>query len=97
MQKKRCAFVLLLCVLHDPFPSFSKGNKVDFHLAMSGDAAKTMYCNLVSELRKNHAEDKIMDGQFGAMMEVNIANDGPVTIELESLSKAATNQEPQNQ
>lgn len=54
---------------------------------MSGDAAKNMYEKLLSELKKGHSEDKIKDGQFGAMMEVNIANDGPVTIELESINK----------
>ena len=54
---------------------------------MSGDAAKNMYFDLLSELKKGHSEEKIKDGQFGAMMEVNIANDGPVTIELECLSQ----------
>ncbi len=53
---------------------------------MSGDAAKNMYEDLLVELRKQHAQDKIQNGQFGAMMEVNIVNDGPVTIELESVS-----------
>ena len=34
---------------------------------------------------------KIKEGQFGAMMEVNIANDGPVTIEIESLADKSKN------
>ena len=53
---------------------------------MSGDAAKTMYSDLLTELKKSCGEDRIKDGRFGAMMEVNIANDGPVTIELESMA-----------
>jgi len=59
---------------------------LDFHLAMSGEEAKTMYQDLLSEMRKGH--DKIQDGAFGAMMQVNIANDGPVTIELEQTASA---------
>ena len=60
---------------------------------MSGDAAKSMYVDLLTELKKGHSEDKIKEGQFGAMMEVSLANDGPVTIELEALNPAATNKE----
>ena len=71
-------------------PLIFQGNKLDFHLAMSGEAAKNMYFDLLSELKKGHCEEKIKDGQFGANMEVNIANDGPVTIELESLSQTST-------
>ena len=54
---------------------------------MSGDAAKNMYFDLLTELKKNHSEEKVKNGQFGAMMQVDISNDGPVTIELESLSQ----------
>ena len=55
---------------------------------MSGDAAKNMYFDLLTELKKNHSEEKVKNGQFGAMMQVDISNDGPVTIELESLSQS---------
>ena len=51
---------------------------------MSGDAAKNMYTELLTELKTHHNHEKIKDGRFGAIMEVNIANDGPVTIELEA-------------
>ena len=43
-----------------------------------------MYYALLDDLKKNYQEDKIMDGQFGAHMEVNIVNDGPVTLEIEA-------------
>ncbi len=81
----------VLCVSQFTLYHIMKGNKLDFHLAMGGDAAKNMYGDLVTELRKNYGvDDKIKDGKFGAMMQVNIANDGPVTIELESLSNSET-------
>ena len=66
----------VLCVSQFTLYHILKGNKLDFHLAMSGDAAKDMYSDLLSELRKGHSEEKIKDSQFGAMMEVNIANYG---------------------
>ena len=61
-----------------------QGNKVDFHLAMKGDGARDLFDDMVNEIGKNYCKDKIKTGQFGAMMTVNIENDGPVTIELES-------------
>jgi D-tyrosyl-tRNA(Tyr) deacylase len=76
----------VLCVSQFTLYHILKGNKLDFHLAMSGEPAKNMYYDLLSEVRKNYCEDGVKDGQFGATMEVNIANDGPVTIELESMS-----------
>jgi D-tyrosyl-tRNA(Tyr) deacylase len=64
--------------------AFLKGNKPDFHLAMGGDEARHLFDMLVEELKKGHVEDKIQTGVFGAMMKVQLENDGPVTIELES-------------
>ena len=60
---------------------------------MAGDDAKNMYHDLVSEVKKNYVDDKIKNRQFGALMEVNIANDGPVTIEIESMNKESPRQE----
>ena len=55
---------------------------------MTGDEAKDYYAQFLEELMKNHpgGADKIKNGQFGAMMQVHIQNDGPVTLELEALS-----------
>lgn len=74
----------VLCVSQFTLYHLMKGNKPDFHLSMSGDASKEFYLDFLSELRKNYCEDKIKDGQFGAMMQVVIQNDGPVTVEIES-------------
>ena len=54
---------------------------------MTGDEAKDYYAQFLEELMKNHpgGADKIKNGQFGAMMQVHIQNDGPVTLELEAL------------
>ena len=66
--------------------AFLKGNKPDFHLAMGGDQARDLFDQLVEELKKGHKAERIATGVFGAMMEVDLVNDGPVTIELDSES-----------
>lgn len=61
-----------------------KGNKPDFHHAMSGERANFLYNKLLDKLRTDYDPSRIKDGVFGAMMEVSIQNYGPVTIEIES-------------
>ncbi|KAG0040776.1 D-tyrosyl-tRNA(Tyr) deacylase [Podila clonocystis] len=61
-----------------------KGSKPDFHLSMKSDTSKQMYHDFLERLKKAYTTEKIKDGEFGAMMLVNIANDGPVTLELDS-------------
>jgi len=64
-----------------------KGNKPDFHCAMGGEQASTLFDLFVSELKKGYDQEKIQTGVFGAMMEVELVNDGPVTIEINSPEK----------
>ncbi|KAI8876562.1 D-tyrosyl-tRNA deacylase [Backusella circina FSU 941] len=61
-----------------------KGNKPDFHNAMKTEPAKAMYTQFLQKLAKSYDASKIQDGEFGAMMIVDISNDGPVTLELDS-------------
>jgi D-tyrosyl-tRNA(Tyr) deacylase len=62
-----------------------KGNKPDFHNAMSGPEAKILFDKLVESVRKAHPDpSKIQTGAFGEYMNVSIVNDGPVTIQLNS-------------
>uniref|UniRef100_A0A803LLS0 D-aminoacyl-tRNA deacylase n=1 Tax=Chenopodium quinoa TaxID=63459 RepID=A0A803LLS0_CHEQI len=61
-----------------------KGNKPDFHVAMPPQRAKPFYETVVENFRKSYNPDSIKDGIFGAMMKVNLVNDGPVTLQLES-------------
>lgn len=64
-----------------------KGNKPDYRHAMGGEAAERFYVEFLSQLRKQYKCDKIQNGKFGAMMQVNIQNDGPVTINVDSPQK----------
>lgn len=63
-----------------------KGAKPDFHGAAKGDEARNLY-NLVLEKVASgmpNGKEDIGDGVFGAMMDVALVNDGPVTIELDT-------------
>jgi len=74
----------VLCVSQFTLYTTLKGNKPDFHLAMEPTKSKELYESLLTRLRTLYQADKIHDGEFGAMMQVNIVNDGPVTIDIES-------------
>ncbi|KAJ6636845.1 D-aminoacyl-tRNA deacylase [Pseudolycoriella hygida] len=80
----------LLCISQFTLYNRLKGNKPDFHLAMQGTEAFNLYNTLLNKLREQYSEDKIKDGVFGAMMQVHIQNDGPVTIEIESPRSSET-------
>lgn len=66
-----------------------KGSKPDFHFAMAGEKALPMFNKFVELLKHNlgRGEEAVQTGAFGKYMEVEIINDGPVTIILESKMK----------
>ncbi|KAH0546377.1 D-aminoacyl-tRNA deacylase 1 isoform X1 [Cotesia glomerata] len=74
----------ILCVSQFTLYHILKGNKLDFHRAMPTSAAETFYKNFLEELKRKYKPEFIKDGKFGAMMNVQIENDGPVTLEIES-------------
>ncbi|KAJ1519698.1 hypothetical protein ONE63_004959 [Megalurothrips usitatus] len=74
----------ILCVSQFTLYYYLKGNKPDFHAAMPGAQSQEFYYSFLDMLRRQYDPSKIKDGQFGAMMQVHIQNDGPVTLDLES-------------
>lgn len=58
-----------------------KGNRPSYICAMKNDEAGKLYELFNSKLSE---KIKVETGKFGADMKVNITNDGPVTIMLES-------------
>ncbi|KAI0053943.1 D-tyrosyl-tRNA deacylase [Auriscalpium vulgare] len=70
----------------------SKGNKPDFHRAMSSDQSRTMYAWFLEKLGQAYDPTKIKDGKFGAMMNVTLTNEGPVTLTLDSRKFVYTDQ-----
>ena len=59
-----------------------KGNRPSFITAMSPAQAKEFYQKFVNQFKQKYP--KVKDGVFGAYMKVNLINDGPVTIILNS-------------
>jgi len=66
------------------FANTQKGNKPDFHRAMGSEKSKEMYTLFLERMGKLYKVDKIKDGRFGAMMNVSLTNEGPVTLTLDS-------------
>jgi len=54
---------------------------------MSPADAKTMFDTLVSSVKSAYKEEKVSQGEFGAMMDVSLVNDGPVTLMLDSKNR----------
>lgn len=59
-----------------------KGRRPSFIRAAQGPAAERVYGQVVAELEKFGIETAT--GEFGAMMDVSLTNQGPVTILLDS-------------
>ena len=66
------------------YGTLSKKHQPDYKLSMKSVQAQEMYSLFLDMLKSNYEPDKIKDGVFGAMMDVALVNDGPVTIVIES-------------
>jgi len=58
-----------------------KGNRPDYTRAASPEIAEKLYKHFADQIRLEGITDVQM-GQFGAMMQVSLINDGPVTLWL---------------
>ncbi|KAF8205590.1 D-Tyr tRNAtyr deacylase-like domain-containing protein [Mycena galopus ATCC 62051] len=58
--------------------------KPDFHNAMPTEQSRALYAAFVEALRLSYTSEKVQDGKFGAMMDVSLTNEGPVTFTLDS-------------
>jgi D-aminoacyl-tRNA deacylase len=63
-----------------------KGNRPSFIEAARPESAVPLYENFIMRVKNNIDESMVKTGVFGAMMNVKIFNDGPVTIVIESNS-----------
>ncbi|WP_432412863.1 D-aminoacyl-tRNA deacylase [Rasiella sp. SM2506] len=66
--------------------STKKGNRPSFIKAARPETAIPLYEAFVKQLEKELGK-KVQTGEFGAMMDVALVNDGPVTIIIDSKVK----------
>jgi D-aminoacyl-tRNA deacylase len=66
--------------------STKKGNRPSYIRAAVPDKAIPLYRYFLEELEKL-AGKKVHSGKFGAMMQVSLVNDGPVTILIDSRNR----------
>ena len=82
LKAKYSVFLNLLCMLSptkEPSPTFIEVNS--FNPALKADISQTMYERFLSKIRESYP---VQDGEFGAMMQVDLVNDGPVTLVIDS-------------
>ena len=67
-----------------------KGNRPDFTKAEKSQIAYSLYKKFLEEMEKKEIK-KIVSGEFGKKMLVEIHNDGPVTLIIESKNENKNN------
>jgi D-aminoacyl-tRNA deacylase len=66
--------------------STRRGNRPSYSKAARPDIAKPAYENFIEELEVSLGR-KVATGVFGAHMEINLVNDGPVTIFIDTKNR----------
>jgi D-tyrosyl-tRNA(Tyr) deacylase len=66
--------------------STKKGNRPSYTRAARPETAIPLYEEFIAELSRNLGRN-VQTGKFGAMMQVHLVNDGPVTILIDTQNK----------
>ncbi len=64
------------------YANCKKGRRPNFNEAAKADFSESLYKKFVQKLEENNI--KVSTGSFGANMQVELTNDGPVTLIVES-------------
>jgi len=62
----------------------AKGNRPSFIDAAKPEEAIPLYEKFIERLKENLGAEKVKTGMFGAMMDIELINYGPVTVLVES-------------
>lgn len=68
------------------YGNLQKGSRPSFNRAAGAAIAEQLYEQFVERLRQSYA-GKVEEGLFGAMMKVDLLNDGPVTLWIDTKDK----------
>ncbi|KAJ5864840.1 uncharacterized protein N7529_006756 [Penicillium soppii] len=81
----------ILCVSQFTlYGKMNKGNKPSFHEAASPETARKVYDHFFTKMSDGYEPDRVKNGVFQAMMEVELKNDGPVGVDYCSEDAAVT-------
>lgn len=83
---KDCSGDILLISQFTLHASTKKGNRPSYIRAAKPETAIPIYKNMIAQLEKDLGKE-IATGIFGADMKVNLLNDGPVTIWIDTKNK----------
>ena len=61
-----------------------RGNRPSYSDAAPPEIAEPLYEKYISEMKRLVGNQKVQSGMFRAMMDVELVNDGPVTVMIES-------------
>ncbi|PYI08827.1 COG1490 domain protein [Aspergillus sclerotiicarbonarius CBS 121057] len=67
-----------------------KGSKPDFHEAADVETARKLYDYFYQRLCESYKPERVKNGVFQAMMEVELKNDGPVGVDYRSEDAVVT-------
>ncbi len=66
------------------YADIRKGRRPSFTRALAPEKAIVLYDQFLDAVRARYSGGPVETGEFGAMMQVDLINDGPVTILLDS-------------
>lgn len=66
--------------------STKKGNRPSYIKAASPETAIPLYNTFIEQMQEEIGK-RVLTGEFGAYMQVNICNDGPVTISIDTKNR----------
>jgi D-tyrosyl-tRNA(Tyr) deacylase len=69
------------------FASYKKGNRPSFIRSAKPDLAKTIYLQVVEAFENTLGKGNVATGVFAANMNINLENNGPVTLFLDSKNR----------
>ncbi|KAJ5909842.1 D-aminoacyl-tRNA deacylase [Penicillium tannophilum] len=72
------------------YGKMKKGNKPDFHDAAKPEIARKVYDHFYNKMSSSYKPERVKNGVFQAMMEVELKNDGPVGVDYRSEDAAVT-------